>query len=67
MVFGPGDFVGDTAILGDAPHSASVISQTRMRVLVAGPQTIAALLNHPGVLRRMATNLARRLRGADAP
>lgn len=66
-VLGPGAFVGETAILGDVPHWSSVVSQTPMRVLVAGPESFRALGNDPDLLRRVATNLAARLRGERGP
>jgi CRP-like cAMP-binding protein len=64
-VLGPGALVGETAILGDGPHPSSVVARTPMRVLVAGPQSLRALRNDGDLLRRVATSLALRLRGAE--
>ena len=62
---GPGDFVGEMAMLDIGPRSATVRAKTPMRVLVIGPQAFGAFVEHGGVARSMATQLAQRLRRAD--
>ena len=63
---GPGELVGEMALFGRAPTSASVSALTPMRVLVAGPESFGTLLTHPAMVRRLATSLASRLRAADS-
>jgi CRP-like cAMP-binding protein len=62
---GPGELVGETAVLGPLPHSSRVVARTPMRVLVAGPESLRTLSGDPSLLRRAATSLAARLRAAD--
>jgi len=62
---GPGDFVGEMAMLDIGPRTATVRAKTQMRVLVIGPQAFGAFVEHGGVARSMATQLAQRLRRAD--
>ena len=65
---GPGEFVGEMALLERAPHSATVTTLTPVRALVAGSRSFATLLNDPLVLRDLAATLAGRLRAAqDSP
>jgi CRP/FNR family cyclic AMP-dependent transcriptional regulator len=64
-VLGPGAIVGETAILGEVPHWSSVVSQTPMRVLVAGRESFRALGHDPDLLRRVAATLAARLRDEE--
>ena len=62
---GPGEFVGEMAMLDHEPRSATVRAETPMRVLVIGPRVFSTFLAHGGVARSMATLLSRRLRRAD--
>jgi CRP/FNR family cyclic AMP-dependent transcriptional regulator len=59
---GPGQFVGEMAMLDDQPRTATVRARTGMRLLVVGPQCFETFVQHPGVGRRMASVLAQRLR-----
>ena len=60
---GPGDAVGEMALLDVSPRSATVTALTDMKVFVLEPRSFGELLNrHPSVGRLMMTALARRLR-----
>lgn len=63
---GPGDFVGEMAMLDHGPRTATVRAETPMRMLVIGPQAFAAFAEHPGAGRAMAIQLSQRLRRAEA-
>jgi CRP-like cAMP-binding protein len=62
---GPGDFVGEMALLDASPRSATVTAVTPMRVLVMDPGNFASLISQPAVSRRIASDLAGRLRRAE--
>jgi CRP-like cAMP-binding protein len=68
-VVGPGRLVGELALLENGPHRATVTTETPTRVLVAGPESLGAVLDHPHVLRQVAATLADDLArvGAIAP
>lgn len=59
---GPGEFVGEMALLDHSPRSATVTAVTHMRVLVMDPGSFWSLLGDAPVARRVAIDLARRLR-----
>lgn len=60
---GPGDAVGEMALLDVSPRSATVTADTDLRVFVLEPRSFGELLNrHPSVGRLMMAALARRLR-----
>ena len=63
---GPGEFLGEMSMLDGGPRSATVRAKTPMSVLVVGPKAFAAFAAGEGVGRALATQLARRLREADA-
>ena len=64
---GPGEFVGEMALLDNEPRSATVVAKSDMRLLAIGPETFATFVAEPGVGRDMAAELSRRLRGAATP
>jgi len=58
---GPGQWVGDLAMIGQRAAPVTVVTDTDARLLVAGPGTARTALAHPTVLRHVATNLAGQL------
>jgi CRP/FNR family transcriptional regulator, cyclic AMP receptor protein len=65
---GAGDFAGEMALLDHSPRSATVTAVTPMKVLVMHTSGFWSLLGQPTVARRIATDLAQRLRALqDAP
>jgi CRP-like cAMP-binding protein len=63
---GPGQFVGAPEVVGRAGHIATVIADTPMHLLVAGPATLPRVLDQPAVLRHIVTRLAERRRDAES-
>ena len=63
---GPGDLIGEMAILDAAARSADVIALEPARVAVGDAEALRRLLRErPGVLQALCLSLARRLREAD--
>jgi CRP-like cAMP-binding protein len=62
---GPGGFIGEMALLDASPRSATVTAVTDMKVLVMDPTSFSSLLAQPAVSRRIASELAGRLRRAE--
>jgi CRP-like cAMP-binding protein len=53
-VLGPGDFFGEMGTVGDAPRSATVVSQKRMRLLTLGGRDVQRLKESaPEVLEQL--------------
>lgn len=60
---GPGDCVGEMAVLANAPRSATVTSSTPLRVLVVGSDRFADVLDAaPRLAQRLSALLVNRLR-----
>lgn len=62
---GPGQTVGEMALIDDHPRTATVVARTPMRVLVVGRRHMGALVDQPGVARGLLEVLTARLRDAD--
>jgi CRP-like cAMP-binding protein len=60
---GPGEFVGELALLTDAPRCATVQAETPMRLLVLDKATLAELIDP--ITEALLGPLVRRLRRAD--
>ena len=63
---GPGEFIGELAMLTGEPRTATVVATTPMRLLAVGPSAFQAFAGHRAVARPLATTIARRLRDADS-
>lgn len=60
---GPGDFVGEMAIIESAPRAASLHTQTEVRVLAIDDETFKGILRErPDVSFAVLRSLSRRLR-----
>jgi CRP-like cAMP-binding protein len=63
---GPGDFVGEMALLEDLPRSATVITTAPSRVLEMHRRDFSTVLDEaPQLARKMLATMAHRLRYAD--
>lgn len=62
---GPGDFVGEMAMIDLRPRTATVKSDTKMRLLVVGPADFMSLIQQPNVAVRMLKRVVERLRDAE--
>lgn len=59
---GPGEFVGEIALLEDTPRTATIIAETPVRFFVLTRKDFRHLLNeNPGVERKVLHALARRI------
>jgi CRP-like cAMP-binding protein len=64
--FGPGDCVGELALLDRGPRTASVTAKTPMKVLVLGPREFSGLLDEvPTLTHKLLASLATRVRELD--
>jgi CRP/FNR family transcriptional regulator, cyclic AMP receptor protein len=64
---GPGDCVGELALLDHGPRTASVTAVTPLTVLVLGPREFLGLLDElPTLNRKMLAALASRVRQLDS-
>jgi CRP-like cAMP-binding protein len=63
---GPGDCVGELALLDRQPRTATVTASTDLRVLVIGAREFEALLaTAPSIMHKLLGSLGARLRGLD--
>ena len=62
---GPGEVIGEMALLDHSPRSATVTAATPMRVLVLDPVGFRSILRTPEVATGLATGLAKRLRDLE--
>lgn len=62
---GPGELVGEMALLDHNPRSATVTATTPMRLLVMTPGSFASIVRQPTAGWRLAASLAARLRRAE--
>ncbi len=63
---GPGQYVGELALLDRRPRSATVTSETEMDLLVLGQRQFNGVLDAvPALSRKMLAAMATRLREAD--
>jgi CRP-like cAMP-binding protein len=63
---GPGDVVGEMALLDLQPRTATVTALQAMRVLVADPRSFVSLLGDPRIARKILDLEVRRLRVANS-
>lgn len=63
---GPGELVGEMALVDRQPRSATVVAKTPMRLLVVGAQAFDRFSRQPSVSKELARALTKRLRSADA-
>lgn len=63
---GPGEIVGEIALLDRQLRTATVTALEPMRVLVAEPRSFATLLEEPGIVRKVLEAEVDRLRAADS-
>jgi CRP/FNR family transcriptional regulator, cyclic AMP receptor protein len=64
---GPGECVGEMALLDGGPRTATVIAESPMNVYVLSVSEFRSLLGvSPTILRKMAISLAQRLRTREA-
>ena len=59
---GPGEFVGELALMDGGVRSATVRALTAMRVLVLSRREFRSFVEHPDGARAVALNMARRVR-----
>jgi CRP-like cAMP-binding protein len=64
---GPGQYFGELALLDRRPRSASVISETEMKLLILGQRQFNGVLDSvPPLSRKLLSAMATRLREADS-
>src|SRR6185369_16306928 len=65
---GPGEFVGEIALVDEAPRSATVICETPCRLLVVGHREFHALLSEQhAIAQAVLVALAERVRQLEPP
>ncbi|MGH9247672.1 MAG: cyclic nucleotide-binding domain-containing protein [Acidimicrobiales bacterium] len=64
---GPGDYFGELALLDRGPRTASVVTETPMRVYVLDSRHFEGVLEEiPGLARKLLGHLAARVRELDS-
>ncbi len=64
--YGPGDFFGEMALIDQGPRSATITSDTPMKLYVLDSRSFSTLIDrHPAVARKILRGLAGRLRKAE--
>ena len=63
---GPGEFVGEMALLDEGCRTATVVAKTPMVLLVVSTKAFGIFIDHPAIARGLSRTLAERLRRADA-
>jgi CRP-like cAMP-binding protein len=63
---GPGELVGEMAMLDHKPRSATVVAKTPMKLLIIGPRAFGMFANQPAIARSIRQALVSRLRHTDA-
>ena len=61
---GPGETVGEMALLDVAPRSATVTAETPMRIFAADARTFSAVIAKAGIARHILSTLSSRLEAA---
>jgi len=65
-ILGPGQYFGELALLDRRPRSATITSETEMKLLVLGQRQFNGVLDSvPALSRKMLAAMATRLREAD--
>jgi CRP/FNR family cyclic AMP-dependent transcriptional regulator len=64
---GPGEFVGEVAMIDHGPHTATVRATTPMEVFVIGPESFGPLLSYGRVGHALIEQMTARLRAAEGP
>lgn len=65
---GPGDHVGEMALLDGSPRSATVVAKTPVRALLVGSREFRALVDQvPSLDRKLLISLTQRLRTIQVP
>jgi CRP-like cAMP-binding protein len=63
---GPGEIIGEMALLDRQPRTATVIALEPMRVFVVDPRSFNSLLAEPEIARKLLENEVGRLRVANS-
>jgi len=63
---GPGQYLGEMALIDDGPRTASAVSEGPVKLLVMGPKEFQSLVNDSVAIRAsIFENLARRIRSYE--